>query len=95
MEQETKHTLFDILSDLDCVHTELEDVINLLVLQDEELADDIKPLRKGESWGGEYFKCRWPLHLSTLNVIRVRLHDILKDLETGVKKGFDALGVES
>lgn len=94
MGQETEHTLFGILNDLDGVHAELEDIIHLLVMHDENLEDDTEPLRKGEPWGGEYLKDRWPLHLSTLNIILARLHDIFEDLGTGVQKGMDALGVE-
>ena len=95
MENEKEKVLFGALSDLDCLDSELEDLIHLLAIYDEKLGEDIEPLRNGGSWGGKYFVERWPLHLSMLNVIRYRLNDILGGLQRGVKKGYDALAVRN
>jgi hypothetical protein len=93
MENEKEKALYYALTDLDCLSSELEDLAHLLTMHDENLTECIDPLRKGESWGGKYLMDRWPLHLSMLNVIRFRLKDILEELQTGIKKGYDALGV--
>lgn len=79
--------LFEALSNLDGLCAELEDISNLLAMYDENLTDDFIPLREGKSWGGEHINGRWPLHLSTLNVIRLRIYDILEALQMNVSKG--------
>lgn len=83
--------LFGVLLRLDDLCAELEDISNMLGLYDENLTDDFKPLREGENWGGEHIKGRWPLHLSTLNVIRLRLYDILDGMQKNVSQGLCAL----
>ena len=86
-----KNKLLDALSDLDGLCTELEDINNLLTVFDENVNDEFGPLRRGESWGGEYLSGRWPMHQSTLNVIRLRLFAILEGMQSGVSRGYDAI----
>ena len=86
--------LFEALSNLDGLCAELEDISNLLAMYDENLTNDFIPLCAGKSWGGEHINGRWPLHLSTLNVIRLRLYDILEALQTNVTNGLKAFRKE-
>ena len=88
-----KTKLLDVLSDLDGLCAELEDISNLLAVFDENVNDDFVPLRRGKSWGGECLLGRWPMHQSTLNVIQLRLFAILEEMHSGVSKGYDAIRV--
>lgn len=84
-----------VLCDLDCLGSELEDVEHLLVLLDEGLSEDLEPLQRGESWGGKYLLDRWPMYCSVLNVIRCRMANILRDMQEGVNKGYEAIGTQT
>ena len=93
-ENERRETAYAALSDLDALDSELEDIVHLLCLLDEGLTDDMEPIQRGESWGAEHLRGRWPLHLSTLNVIRYRVATILGDLQEGLKKGYAAIDIQ-
>lgn len=82
--------LFDALSDLDGLCAELEDIGNLLMLLDENISSDLAPLRRDETWGGQYILNRAPLHESLLNVIHLRLRTICKEMQAGISKGYEA-----
>ena len=86
-----KSKLFDVLSDLEGLCTELEDINNLLTIFDGNINDAFCPLRRGESWGVEYLSGQWSMHQSTLNVIRLRLFAILEEMQSGVYRGYDAI----
>ena len=94
MENERREMVCAALNDLDVLDSELEDIVHLLCILDEGLTDDMEPIQHGESWGAKYLLDRWPLHLSTLNVIRYRVAAILGDLQEGLKKGYAAIDVE-
>ena len=81
--------LFGVLSDLEGLWVELSDLSNLLTLHDEDLSSDMEPLIRGETWGGQYFLNRAPLHESMLNVIRTRLSIICKEMQVSISKGYE------
>lgn len=95
MENERREKVFDALNDIDTLESELQDLVRLLCLLDEWLTDDLEPIMKGDRCGAMYFMDRWPLHLSTINVIRYRMADILEDLQKGINKGYEAISARN
>lgn len=95
MENERREKVFDALNDIDSLEGELQDLVHLLCLLDEGLTDDLEPIMKGEECGAAYFKSRWPLHLSTINVIRYRMYHIMDDLQKNIRQGFEAIDLRA
>lgn len=95
MENESREKMFAALNDIDSLESELQDLAHLLCLLDEGLTDDLELIVKGEKCGAVHFLGRWPLHLSTINVIRYRMADILEDLQKGINKGYEAISVRT
>lgn len=90
-EAKAERGISDVLSDLDGLSAELSDVIQLLNVYEEIADDDLRPIEREETWGGEYLVGRWPMHKATLSVIRIRLCEIMKGMESSVLCGIDSL----
>lgn len=90
-EAKAERGITGVLSDLDGLAAELGDLIQLLNVYEEVTDGDLRPIEKGETWGGAYLTGRWPMHKATLSVIRIRLFDIVEEMESSVSDGFDLL----
>ena len=95
MENERRKKVFNALNDIDSLEAELQDLVHLLCLLDEGLTDDLEPIMNGEECGAVYFKSRWPLRLSMINVIHYRMVDILKTLQKSINQGFEAIDLQA
>ena len=87
--------LIDIFSNFEGLSAELEDVNHLLIMYDENLTADFDPLLRGETWGDKHLAGRWPLHQSTLNVIRLRLYAILDEMQASISEWGGALKIKT
>lgn len=87
-EKELRSAVFD----LESISVELEDICNLLIVHTESLEDDINPIIKGKNWPTEHLGARWPLHQSTMNIIQIRLNDVLKELNEAVSGCYESVG---
>lgn len=86
----TEKDVVSVLSALDTNVVELEDVERLLQLFDEILWNEVSNIDTSQPWTAACFKGRFDMVYSTLSVIRIRLHDVLKEIRGSVAKGYES-----
>lgn len=96
MKRENYENMHSVLTDLDDNAAELDDLQNLLTVFNDLFETETETLRTNPSHlSADVFAARLPLLISTLNVIRFRLTDILKDTNHCIRKGYSLIGIQT
>ena len=96
MKRENYENMHSVLTDLDDNAAELDDLQNLLTVFNDLFETETEALRTNPGHlSADVFAARLPLLISTLNVIRFRLTDILKDTNHCIRKGYSLIGIQT
>lgn len=83
------NSLVDVITDMENVTFELDDLDHMLVVFHELLCRETSFIDRPVSTQEAVFSARFPLIESTLNVIHDRYRDVIKNLHSMVDEGLD------
>lgn len=96
MKRDNYENMHSVLTDLDDNAAEMEDIQNLLTVFNDLFENETEGIRTNPGYtSADVLAARLPLLISTLNVIRFRLTDILKDTNHCIRKGYSLIGIQA
>lgn len=88
--------MYQVLIDLDDSVVELDDIQNLLTVFSDLFEDETEGIRTNPGYtSADVLAARLPLLISTLNVIRFRLTDVLSEANYCIRQGFALIGINT
>lgn len=77
----TTHTLFDIGTELDDVHSQFYRIINLLYIFDEHLEGDLDFLKRSNDVYAKHFLKRYEILHSMMDVIQISINEASDNMQ--------------